>query len=67
MNEKMKKAAYSFLYRLIFVIFLFLSLMVLKKSAPRVFEKLSAVWNKSANLKAAIGHITAFFKEMLPF
>lgn len=67
MNEKMKNAVYSFLYRLIFAIFLFISFVILKKTAPAVFEKLSAVWNKSANLKDAAGHIIAFFKEMLPF
>lgn len=67
MNEKIKKVFYSFLYRLAAAVCIFALLMLLKRSAPEIFEKCSAAWKRNADLKAAAGYIKSFLGEIIPF
>lgn len=67
MREKLKKTEYSLLYRSIAAGICFLLLVLLKRSESEMFKKICALWQKSADLKAAAKYFARFVSVMLPF
>lgn len=67
MEERTKKVMMSFIWQCVICASLFLIMIALKRVMPEVFNKLSAIWTKSTDLKKTGGLLIKLFKEIIPF
>ena len=66
MKEKIKKAAFSFIYRSIICMCLFGVLLALDRFVPQIGEKCVNAVKSSIDLSAAGESLNRFLKEILP-
>jgi len=67
MDEKVKKVLMSFAMRASIAALLFGGLCIIKWASPYLFDRCSAVWTKSTDLKKTGALIIQLLKEVIPF